>query len=91
MKRKSPKARAKLILPTAAENAAINRAIKADPDTRELTAKDFAQMVPKPWPYAIAFVVLALLFALTAHNWATVKQRLGTFFGVVAARNVKKV
>lgn len=36
----------KLIKPTARENRAINAGIKADPDTRELTDADFAQMRP---------------------------------------------
>ncbi|MGA7538465.1 MAG: BrnA antitoxin family protein [Steroidobacteraceae bacterium] len=31
---------------TAAEDARIKAGIKADPDTRELTAKDFAEAVP---------------------------------------------
>ena len=31
---------------TAAKDARIKAGIKADPDARELTAKDFAQMVP---------------------------------------------
>lgn len=48
MKHKSARARTKLILPTAAEDAAINRAIKSDPDTWEMTAKDFAEAVPFP-------------------------------------------
>ncbi len=35
-------------LNTAAEDREIRRAIKADRDTRELSAKDFAQMRPLP-------------------------------------------
>jgi hypothetical protein len=31
---------------TAAQDARIKAGIKADPDTRELTAKDFAEAVP---------------------------------------------
>ncbi len=31
---------------SAAEEARIQAGIKADPDTRELTAKDFAEMIP---------------------------------------------
>ncbi len=33
----------KFILPTAAEEAAINAGIAADPDTRELSAREFAR------------------------------------------------
>ncbi len=46
MKLKSARAKTKLILPTPAEDRRINAGIKADPDTWELTAKDFAEMVP---------------------------------------------
>ena len=35
-----------LILPTAAEDAAINVGIAQDPDTMEITAADFARMQP---------------------------------------------
>ena len=45
-KSKAPNAKAKLIRPTARENARINAGIAADPDTRELTDEDFATMRP---------------------------------------------
>lgn len=48
MRHNSTRARTKLILPTAAEDRRINAGIKADPDTLELTVKDFAEMVPFP-------------------------------------------
>ena len=46
MKLKSARAKTKLILPTPTEDRHINAGIKADPNTWELTAKDFAEMVP---------------------------------------------
>ena len=36
----------KLIMPTAAEDAAINVGIAADPDTREVSATEFKQLRP---------------------------------------------
>ncbi|WP_323122205.1 BrnA antitoxin family protein [Burkholderia alba] len=36
----------RFVVPTAREEAAINRGIAADPDTRELTDEDFAQLRP---------------------------------------------
>ncbi len=38
-----PKLKSGHVSPTVAENAAINAAIRHDPDTREMTARDFAR------------------------------------------------
>ena len=46
MRKRSPKRPSKLILPTAAEERRIKAGIAAEPDTRELTAEDFAKAVP---------------------------------------------
>lgn len=43
---KKPKKKSELLRPTAEENDRINAAIVADPDTRELTEKDFRNMHP---------------------------------------------
>lgn len=40
------KKRTKVIKPTAAEDRAIKAGVRRDPDTRELSAEDFAQMRP---------------------------------------------
>jgi len=41
---KKPAGKRKLVRPTPEENEQINAGIAADPDTRELTEKDFARM-----------------------------------------------
>ena len=46
MKRKSSKTSTELVHPTLVEDRAIKRAIKADPDTRQLSADDFKRMRP---------------------------------------------
>ena len=43
---KKPAGKRKLVRPTPEENEQINAGIAADPDTRELTEKDFARMRP---------------------------------------------
>lgn len=40
------KAKRKIIMPTQEEDAAINAGIAADPDTYELSAKEFKQLKP---------------------------------------------
>jgi putative transcriptional regulator len=46
MRKKSKTKRVRLVHPTAAEDAWINAGIAADPDTYELTEKDFAKLKP---------------------------------------------
>ncbi len=48
MKAKVESKKRRFKLNTPAEDRSIRRAIKADPDTRELSANDFAQMRPFP-------------------------------------------